>query len=90
MFYKNAWTIYLTFSSDKTQVFHDQIEVKQKELQPWTAKINTKQTAIDIAQSERDELAQKAEAIKIAEKEAAETLQTKREEYEAKVRCILK
>ena len=36
---------------DKTQGFHDQIEVKQKELEPWTAKINSKQAEIDVATS---------------------------------------
>jgi len=41
---------------DKTQSFHDQIEVKQKELQPWTAKINVKQAEIDVATSECDAL----------------------------------
>ncbi|KAJ3576089.1 hypothetical protein NP233_g661 [Leucocoprinus birnbaumii] len=70
---------------DKTQTFHDQIEVKQKELQPWTAKINEKQTAIDIAQSERDTLAQKAEAIEKAEREAEESLANKRADQQTKV-----
>ncbi|KAF9443745.1 hypothetical protein P691DRAFT_712872 [Macrolepiota fuliginosa MF-IS2] len=70
---------------DKTQTFHDQIEVRQKELQPWTAKINAKQAAIDIAKSERDALAEKAEAIQKAEKEAEENLATKRTEHEAKI-----
>lgn len=69
---------------DKTQTFHDQIEVKQKELQPWTAKINERQTAIDIARSERDALAQKAEAIEKAEREAEENLATKRADHQAK------
>lgn len=48
---------------DKTQSFHDQIEVKQKELQPWTAKINVKQAEIDVATSECDALAKRAEAL---------------------------
>jgi structural maintenance of chromosome 4 len=43
-----------------SQGFHDQIEVKRKELQPWTAKINTKQAEIDATSSERDALAKKA------------------------------
>ncbi|KAG6864805.1 hypothetical protein C0991_007028 [Blastosporella zonata] len=59
---------------DKTQVFHDQIEAKQKELQPWTAKINAKQAEIDVASSERDALTKKAEALELARKEAQETL----------------
>ncbi|KAF9469527.1 RecF/RecN/SMC N terminal domain-containing protein [Collybia nuda] len=60
---------------DKTQVFHDQIEVKQKELQPWTAKINTKRAEIDVASSEREALVKRAEALKTAGKEAQETLE---------------
>lgn len=71
---------------DKTQTFHDQIEAKQKELQPWTTKINAKKAAIDIAQSERDALAQKAEAIQKAEKDAEENLQMRRAEHQGKVR----
>ncbi|KDQ62973.1 hypothetical protein JAAARDRAFT_362087 [Jaapia argillacea MUCL 33604] len=69
----------------KTQVFHDQIEAKQKELQPWMAKINTKQAAIDVATSERDGLVKKAESAKEAYKEAQETLETLRAGHEAKV-----
>ncbi|KAF8870390.1 RecF/RecN/SMC N terminal domain-containing protein [Gymnopilus junonius] len=69
---------------DKTQVFHDKIQVKQKELQPWTTKINKKQADVDVATSERDALAKKAEALKEQCKEANETLQTLLEEREAK------
>lgn len=70
---------------DKTQVFHDQIEVKQKELQPWTAKINTKQAEVDVASSERDALAKKAEAVKQASKEAQEALERLQADRETKV-----
>ncbi|ETW86671.1 hypothetical protein HETIRDRAFT_58645 [Heterobasidion irregulare TC 32-1] len=69
---------------DKTQGFHDQIEQKQKELQPWTAKINTKQAEINIKTSERDMLAKKLEAIKDAGKEAQENLQTLQDAQKAK------
>jgi chromosome segregation ATPase len=71
---------------DKTQVFHDQIEVKQRELQPWTAKINTKQAEVDVATSERDALAKKAEAVKRAGKEAQNALEKLQADLEAKVR----
>jgi structural maintenance of chromosome 4 len=71
---------------DKTQVFHDQIEVKQKELQPWTAKINTKQAEVDIASSERVALAKKAEAVKDVSKEAQEALEKLQSHQEAKVK----
>lgn len=66
-------------------MFHDQIEVKQKELQPWTAKINTKQAEVDVASSERDALAKKAEAVKMASKEAQEAFENLQVDHEAKV-----
>ncbi|KZT08792.1 RecF/RecN/SMC protein [Laetiporus sulphureus 93-53] len=70
---------------DKTQVFHDQIEVKQKELQPWTVKINQKQAEIDLATSERDMLAKKAEAAKAASQEAREALEKLQAEHSTKM-----
>ncbi|CCL98907.1 uncharacterized protein FIBRA_00914 [Fibroporia radiculosa] len=69
---------------NKTQVFHDQIEVKQKELQPWTAKINAKKAEVDLATSERDALAKKAEAAKAASKEAQELLEKLQTDLELK------
>lgn len=69
-------------------MFHDQIEVKQKELQPWTAKINTKQAEVDVASSERDALMKKAEAVKIASKEAQEALEKLQSDHETKVSCF--
>jgi chlorite dismutase len=73
---------------DKTQVFHDQIEVKQKELQPWTARINTKQAEIDVASSERDALVRKADAMKEALTEAQDNLENLRTDLNAKVRVL--
>lgn len=70
---------------DKTQVFHDQIEAKQKELQPWTAKMNAKQAEIDVAVSERNTLAEKAEAVKSACKEAQESFEQLQAAHQAKV-----
>ncbi|KZT73247.1 hypothetical protein DAEQUDRAFT_703578 [Daedalea quercina L-15889] len=75
----------LTHRNHKTQVFHDKIEVKQKELQPWTAKINAKKAEIDLATSERDMLAKKAEAAKSASKEAQDQLEQLRADNDAKV-----
>ena len=72
-------------SSDKTQVFHDQIETKQKELAPWEAKINKTKAELDIATGEREMLAQKAHAIAKTMEEAQETLETLTSEREAKV-----
>jgi structural maintenance of chromosome 4 len=66
-------------------VFHDKIQIKQKELQPWTAKINAKQAEIDVAISERDALAKKAEALKSQCKEADEAYEALKEDYKIKV-----
>ncbi|KAG9780440.1 structural maintenance of chromosome protein, partial [Aureobasidium melanogenum] len=44
----------------KTQGLSDQIAAKQKSLEPWNAKINQKQSAIAVAQSELDILKEKA------------------------------
>ncbi|TDL13720.1 Smc hinge domain-containing protein, partial [Rickenella mellea] len=46
----------------------------QKELQPWMAEINTKEAEVDVAVSERDTLAKKAEAVKNSLNEAQESL----------------
>ncbi|KAK0501017.1 RecF/RecN/SMC N terminal domain-containing protein [Armillaria luteobubalina] len=70
---------------DKTQVFHDQIEAKQKELQPWTTKLNVKQAEIDVATSERDALVQKAERIKDLSKDAENSLEELRSDQTVKV-----
>jgi len=76
--------------TDKTDEFTTKIEVKQRELEPWTAKISEKQSAIDVATSERDLLAAKATAAQSALEDARNALQglkegdgTKQEEYEA-------
>ena len=74
-----------TLTTDKTQVFHDQIQAKQKELQPWTAQINTKQAEIDVATSERDALSKKAQALQAASKEAKETFEALQEDLQTKV-----
>ncbi|KAK4685041.1 structural maintenance of chromosome 4, partial [Tremellales sp. Uapishka_1] len=60
---------------DKTDVFTTQIEAKQRELEPWTAKISEKQSAIDVATSERDLLVQKATGVQSALEEAEANLQ---------------
>lgn len=71
-------------------MFHDQIEVKQKELQPWTTKINTKKAGIDVATSERDALAKKAAGLKDAVKNAQEELEQQQATQQAKVRRMLR
>ncbi|KAL7910729.1 RecF/RecN/SMC N terminal domain-containing protein [Trichoderma velutinum] len=50
----------------KTKVFSDQIAVKQKSLEPWTEKINQKQSAIAVAESEMNILQDKANAGAVA------------------------
>ncbi|KAI1075142.1 nuclear condensin complex subunit Smc4 [Whalleya microplaca] len=50
----------------KTQVFSDQIAVKQKSLEPWKEKINQKQSAIAVAESEMAILEEKANAGAVA------------------------
>lgn len=57
----------------KTQVFSDQIAVKQKSLEPWKDKINQKQSAIAVAESELTILEEKANAGAVA----LEEMQTK-------------
>ncbi|KAF9237097.1 RecF/RecN/SMC [Melanogaster broomeanus] len=69
---------------DKTQVFHDQIEAKQKDLQPWTTKINAKKASIDVATSERDTLAKKAAGLQEAVKNAEDDLVEKQAAQESK------
>ncbi|KAI1103368.1 nuclear condensin complex subunit Smc4 [Jackrogersella minutella] len=57
----------------KTQVFSDQIAIKQKSLEPWKEKINQKQSAIAVAESEMAILEEKANAGAVA----LEEMQTK-------------
>jgi structural maintenance of chromosome 4 len=57
----------------KTQAFSDQIAAKQKSLEPWNEKINQKQSAIAVAESELAILAEKANAGAVA----LEEMQTK-------------
>jgi structural maintenance of chromosome 4 len=61
----------------KTQVFSDQIAAKQKSLEPWNARINEKQSAIAVAQSELDIFHEKSNAGAVA-----------LEEIQAKIRSI--
>ncbi|KAI9841220.1 MAG: hypothetical protein M1838_003665 [Thelocarpon superellum] len=50
----------------RTQPISDQIAGKQKSLEPWNAKINEKQSAIAVAQSELDILQEKSNAGALA------------------------
>ncbi|KAJ7262256.1 RecF/RecN/SMC [Mycena haematopus] len=70
---------------DKTQVFHDQIEAKQKDLQPWTSKINAKKAEVAVATSEREALAKKAKAAQDAIEEASNNLEQLRADQTTKL-----
>ncbi|GJJ13220.1 hypothetical protein Clacol_007471 [Clathrus columnatus] len=74
----------------KTQVFHDQIETKQKELAPWEAKINKTKAELDIATSERDALAQKADAVSKAVTDAEALLDQLKQQRENKAEQLRK
>ena len=63
---------------DKTQVFTKQIETKQRELQPWSAKLRHKEGEIKIARNEQDSLKRKVEAVKTAGTEAKAALEALR------------
>ncbi|KAM0324857.1 hypothetical protein ACHAQA_007823 [Verticillium albo-atrum] len=74
----------------KTQKFSDQIATKQKSLEPWKEKINQKQSAIAVAESEMNILLEKANAGEVAMEEMQtkiaaikEGRQTKIQELEA-------
>lgn len=54
----------------KTQAFSDQIVAKQKSLEPWNEKINEKQSAIAVTQSELEILRERASAGAVALEEA--------------------
>ena len=54
----------------KTQAFSDQIAAKQKSLEPWNEKVNEKQSAIAVAESELGILHERASAGTVALEEA--------------------
>ncbi|KAL4872364.1 hypothetical protein BDV12DRAFT_142631 [Aspergillus spectabilis] len=54
----------------KTQGLSDQINAKQKSLEPWDEKINKKQSALAVAQSELDILKEKSNAGAVLLEEA--------------------
>ncbi|KAJ3897169.1 SMCs flexible hinge, partial [Lentinula edodes] len=73
---------------DKTQKFYDQKESLQKDLQPWTAKINAKQKEIDVARGERDALVKKVESIQTTLHEAETHLEKVNSDQEEKVKLL--
>jgi structural maintenance of chromosome 4 len=69
----------------KTQVFSDQIAAKQKQLEPWNEKINQKQSAIAVAESELAILHEKANAGAVAAEEMMAKIAAIKEGGQAKV-----
>ena len=74
----------------KTQGFSDKIEQKQKELAPWTAKINEHQSARDVVSHERewllshnDEAMQRVEDARASLADVQRHLQVQTEEKES-------
>ncbi|KAI8613916.1 RecF/RecN/SMC protein [Chytriomyces sp. MP71] len=63
----------------KTQGFQAQIEKKQRELVPWTDKINERQARVDVSQSELDLLVKRTEAAQSALGDAKGQLEAFRE-----------
>lgn len=68
----------------KTQAFSDQISKKQKSLEPWNTKINDKQSAIAVAQSELDILRERASAGAVALEEVQEKMRCTEENCKIK------
>jgi structural maintenance of chromosome 4 len=69
----------------KTQEFSDQIAAKQKSLEPWNDKINQKQSAIAVAESELAILHEKANAGAVALEETQAKLASIEAHREAKL-----
>lgn len=68
----------------KTQAFSDQISSKQQSLEPWKTKINEKQSAIAVAQSELDILHERASAGAVALEETHQKLKAIEESCKGK------
>ena len=69
----------------KTEVYSNQIEEKQRELVPWSEKINAKQSAIDVAQSEYNFLKEKIDSVNQDLKQAEEEIVSLQETRQTKV-----
>ncbi|KAK1818107.1 Structural maintenance of chromosomes protein 4 [Friedmanniomyces endolithicus] len=68
----------------KTQGLSDQIAAKQKQLEPWNARISEKQSAVAVAQSELDILRERENAGATATAEVEGKIQTLQEQRENK------
>ena len=68
----------------KTQGLSDEIAAKQKQLEPWNAKVNDKQSAMAVAQSELDILRERESAGATAVAEIEAKIASYQEQREAK------
>lgn len=68
----------------KTQGISDEIAAKQKQLEPWSAKINEKQSSIAVAQSELDILRERENAGATAIADVQAKIASLQEQREAK------
>ncbi|KAJ5334607.1 Structural maintenance of chromosomes protein [Penicillium brevicompactum] len=68
----------------KTQGLSDEIAAKQKSLEPWNAKINEKQSAVAVAQSELDILRERGNAGAVLLEEAQGKIVTIEESLQSK------
>ena len=73
---------------DKTQEFTVAIEAKQRELQPWTSKVNEQQNARSLAVEERALLAGREEQAQARIDEAQDALQQLDAETQASVEAL--
>jgi structural maintenance of chromosome 4 len=74
--------------TDKTDEFTSQIEALQRELEPWVAKINDRQSAADIAESEKKTLSGKAIAGQKAVDTAHSALEALVQAVQSKVKRL--
>ena len=77
----------------KTQAFADKIAEKQKALEPWNEKINSKLSAVAVAQSELDILRERASAGSVAIEEMRakiEIMQASQETKQLEIKDIKK
>jgi structural maintenance of chromosome 4 len=70
--------------TDKTAHFSQQIEEKQRELQPWAERAAEKQSNIDVMASERNLLAEKSTSVERAIEEVEAALAQIVEESDSK------
>ena len=68
----------------KTQAFSDQIADRQKSLEPWNERINEKQSAMAVAQSELEILRERASAGAVALQETQDKIKGIKASREAK------